>query len=96
MGRKRIFIAVACCAAVLAFAAVSRAQRAPAPEDDIATALESMKTRINDLQTRISDLQARQEQGQGENEQKLNQILQNQEKILRELDVLKVRISIRS
>lgn len=89
MGRKRIFIAVVCCVALLAFAAVSRAQRAAAPEDDVAKALDSLKARISALQ----DLQDR---AQGDNAQKFNQILQNQDKILRELDVIKVRISIRS
>ena len=87
VGGKKRYAAAACFVLVLGMALAARAHaqpRAPEGQDSSAEKLDTLEARINMLQTQA-------EKSDREIQAKLAMVLQNQEKILRQLEIVKVR-----
>lgn len=85
---RKILLSAVVCAAVLCCVSRLHAQRGRAEDGAGQTAA--------GVEAGLNDLQLRQEQSQRELGAKLDRILANQERILRELEIIKVRASLKS
>lgn len=85
--KKSVFLIAAASAAVLGLASL-KAQTPAGPEQDL-------QLLVARLEARVNELQAQQQSSLREIDAKIERVLANQEKIIKELEIVKVRASLR-